>query len=44
MIHYDKLVRDKIPAIIEAAGKTAVTDSCSEVNHFSFLSIILNQQ
>ena len=26
MIHYDKLVRDKIPAIIEAAGKTAVTD------------------
>ena len=26
MIHYDKLVRDKIPAIIEAAGKMAVTD------------------
>ena len=26
MIHYDKLVRDKIPAIIEATGKTAVTD------------------
>ena len=26
MIHHDKLVRDKIPAIIEAAGKTPVTD------------------
>ena len=26
MIHYDKLVRDRIPAIIKAAGKTAVTD------------------
>ncbi len=26
MIHYDKLVRDKIPSIIEASGKTAVTD------------------
>ena len=25
-IHYDKLVRDKIPAIVEAAGKTTVTD------------------
>ncbi len=26
VIRYDKLVRDKIPAIIEATGKTAVTD------------------
>ena len=26
MIHYDKLVRDKIPDIIEAAGKTVLTD------------------
>ena len=26
MIHYDKFVRDKIPAIIESAGKIAVTD------------------
>lgn len=26
MIHYDKLVRDKITAVIESAGKTAVTD------------------
>ena len=25
-IHYDKLVRDKIPAIVEAAGKITVTD------------------
>ena len=27
MIHYDKLVRDRIPAVVEAAGKTAVTDT-----------------
>ena len=27
MIQYDKLVRDKIPAIIKAAGKTPVTDT-----------------
>lgn len=27
MIHYDKLVRDKIPSVIEAAGKIAVTDT-----------------
>ena len=26
MIYYDKLVRDKITAVIESAGKTAVTD------------------
>ena len=26
IIRYDKLVRDKIPSIIEASGKTAVTD------------------
>ena len=26
VIRYDKLVRDKIPSIIEASGKTAVTD------------------
>ena len=25
-IQYDKLVRDRIPAIVEAAGKAAVTD------------------
>ena len=29
MIHYDKLVRDKIPAIIEASGKIPVTDRIS---------------
>ncbi len=29
MIHYDKLVRDKIPAIIEASGKVPVTDRIS---------------
>ena len=26
VVRYDKLVRDKIPSIIEASGKTAVTD------------------
>ena len=26
VIRYDKLVRDKIPSIIEVSGKTAVTD------------------
>ncbi len=25
-IRYDKLVRDRIPAVVEAAGKTPVTD------------------
>ena len=29
MIHYDKLIRDKIPSIIESAGKTPVTDLIS---------------
>ena len=32
MIHYDKLVRDKIPAIIESDGKTAMTDRISPEN------------
>ena len=29
MIYYDKLVRDRIPSIIEKAGKIAVTDTIS---------------
>ena len=32
IIRYDKLVRDKIPSIIEAAGKTAVTDRIPSEN------------
>ena len=32
MIHYDKLVRDKIPAIIEASGRTPVTDTIPPEN------------
>ena len=31
MINYDKLVRDKIPSIIEQAGKVPVTDIISPV-------------
>ena len=30
--HYDKLVRDRIPAIVEAAGKIAVTDTVPPEN------------
>ena len=32
VIRYDKLVRDKIPSIIEASGKTAVTDRIPPAN------------
>ncbi len=32
VIRYDKLVRDKIPSIIETSGKTAVTDRIPPAN------------
>ena len=44
MIHYDKLVRDKIPAIIEAAGKTAVTEPIPPENMQSALDRKLREE
>lgn len=31
-IHYDKLVRDKIPEVIQQAGKQPITDILSQVD------------
>lgn len=43
-ITHNKLVRDKIPEIIENAGKTAVTEIVSEAEYIQLLDTKLNEE
>ena len=42
--HYDKLVRDRIPEIIESDGKTCVTEVLSTEQHLKKLDAKLNEE
>ncbi len=44
MKHYHKLVRDKIPQIIEATGKTCTCSILSEQEYLSLLDAKLNEE
>ena len=44
MIDYNKLVRDKIPEIIEQAGKTAYTQILTEEEYLDALDKKLNEE
>ncbi len=41
---YNKLVRDKIPAIIESAGKECTTEILSDVEYLKMLDAKLNEE
>ena len=41
---YHKLVRDRIPEIIEADGKTCVCETLSDENYISLLDQKLNEE
>ncbi len=43
-ITYHKLIRDKIPEIIEAQGKTCVTETLSEEAYIQMLDAKLNEE
>ena len=43
-MHYDKLVRDKIPAIIEASGKKAVTRVLEDGEYRRYLEAKLDEE
>lgn len=42
--HYQKLVRDRIPEIIEADGKTCVTEVLSDEMYLQMLDAKLNEE
>lgn len=42
--HYNKLVRDKIPAIIEAQGSTCVTEVLSDEAYLAALDAKLDEE
>ncbi|MBQ7183600.1 MAG: nucleoside triphosphate pyrophosphohydrolase [Clostridia bacterium] len=44
MIKYNKLVRDRIPEIIEASGKTCDTEILSDAEYISMLDAKLNEE
>jgi predicted house-cleaning noncanonical NTP pyrophosphatase (MazG superfamily) len=43
-VRYNKLVRDKIPEIIESSGKKSVTDILSEQDYLVMLDEKLNEE
>lgn len=43
-IEYNKLVRDRIPEIIEADGKTCVCETLSDENYLRLLDQKLNEE
>lgn len=43
-ISYNKLVRDKIPSIIELDGKTCVSEILSDADYIRFLDEKLNEE
>ncbi len=44
IVHYNKLVRDKIPEIIENSGKKSVIDILSEQDYLVMLDEKLNEE
>lgn len=43
-ITYNKLVRDRIPEIIEASGKTCTTEILSDADHLKMLDAKLDEE
>jgi len=43
-IKYDKLIRDKIPEIIEAKGSKAITDVLDDANYEKYLDAKLGEE
>ena len=43
-ITYNKLVRDRIPEIIEASGKTCVTETLSECEYLQMIDAKLDEE
>ena len=43
-IFYNKLVRDRIPEIIEADGKTCITEILSDAQYLEMLDTKLNEE
>lgn len=43
-IHYNKLVRDKIPEIIAASGKDCITETLSNADYLQMLDTKLNEE
>jgi predicted house-cleaning noncanonical NTP pyrophosphatase (MazG superfamily) len=43
-IKYDKLIRDKIPEIIEAKGSKAITDVLDDANYEKYLDAKLSEE
>ena len=43
-IFYNKLVRDRIPEIIEADGKTCITEILSDTQYLEMLDTKLNEE
>ena len=43
-IFYNKLVRDRIPEIIEADGKTCITEILSDAQYLEMLDAKLNEE
>ena len=44
IIKYSKLVRDRIPEIIESSGKTCVCETLSDVQYLEMLDAKLNEE
>lgn len=44
MIEYDKLIRDKIPEIIEASGKKCITEEMDTDTYIQYLDRKLNEE
>ena len=43
-IHYNKLVRDRIPEIIESSGKSCTTEILSQEDYLYFLDAKLDEE
>ena len=43
-IHYNKLVRDRIPEIIESSGKSCTTEILSQEDYLCFLDAKLDEE
>ena len=44
MIEYDKLIRDKIPEIIESSGKKCIVEKMDDDTYLRYLDQKLNEE